>query len=474
MKFSPDKFIIHIKNNFLIYLILLTALMLRLLFISPYLEDWDSVQFALALHDFSIVKHQPHPPGYPLYVLIGKWIDLFFNDPAKSLGLFSAFLGAATTIPIFLLTKKMFDQITGIVAALLLMFIPVEWMLSEVALTNIPGLFFISALALLIFNSSNNYKLLLLSSFLSGLVLGVRFTEAPILITLLGIVVVKQKLQYVLPVVGLFFLGLGVWIIPLIVVTGLNEFTATYEWIAKYIVNHDSLLGQSSPVSFLPERLKALWYLLKVSYTKYFIILGFLSILLIFTQKSFRYQWRYIFLTAWLLSYLLPLIFIYNLEVPRYTLPLSAPLSIIITSILINIAKRKLLLLPIFISLALVLFNQSWSQVTRSYKAVPPTIAAVNYIKRNFNSKEVVVVVTFTYRQFQYYAPGYQVYYGDNLSTTSISPDKKVIIDYYGLKEKVANSSNLDLLETKNFAGDKDIFPRLPVTNLYILGFNKH
>ncbi len=467
-------FILHFKKHFLIYLIFLTALMLRLLFMSPYLEDWDSVQFALALHDFSIVKHQPHPPGYPLYVLMGRWIDLFFNDPAKSLGLLSAFLGAATTIPIFLLAKKMFDQTTGIVAALLLTFTPVEWMLSGVALTNVPGLFFISTLALLIFNSSNNYKLLLLSSFLSGLVLGVRFTEAPILVTLLALVVVKQKLKNILPVTLLFLLGLGVWIIPIIAVTGLSEFMAAYGWIAKYIITHDSLLGQSSPVSFLPERLKALWYLLKISYTKYFVILGFLAILLIFIQKSLRYQWRYIFLTAWLLSYLLPLIFIYNLEVPRYTLPLSAPLSIIVTSILINMVKRKLLLLPIFISLAVVLFNQSWSQVTRFHKTVPPTIAIVDYVKSNFNPKEVTIIATFTYRQFQYYAPGYQVYYGDNLSTTAISPDKKIIIDHYELKEKVINSSNLALLETKNFAGDKDIFSRIPVINLYILGFNKH
>src|SRR5690242_20454093 len=35
------------------------------------LYNWDAVQFALALREFDIAKHQPHPPGYLLYVALG-------------------------------------------------------------------------------------------------------------------------------------------------------------------------------------------------------------------------------------------------------------------------------------------------------------------------------------------------------------------------------------------------------------------
>jgi len=35
------------------------------------LYNWDAVQFALALHEFDIAKHQPHPPGYLLYAREG-------------------------------------------------------------------------------------------------------------------------------------------------------------------------------------------------------------------------------------------------------------------------------------------------------------------------------------------------------------------------------------------------------------------
>jgi len=41
-------------------------------FLAHSLEDIDSVNFALGVRDFNVAKHQPHPPGYPVYIAIGK------------------------------------------------------------------------------------------------------------------------------------------------------------------------------------------------------------------------------------------------------------------------------------------------------------------------------------------------------------------------------------------------------------------
>ena len=40
--------------------------------LAPSLEDYDSVNFGLALHDYDIGKNQPHPPGYPVYIAAGR------------------------------------------------------------------------------------------------------------------------------------------------------------------------------------------------------------------------------------------------------------------------------------------------------------------------------------------------------------------------------------------------------------------
>ncbi|MDP2052053.1 MAG: hypothetical protein Q8L75_00350 [Acidobacteriota bacterium] len=41
-------------------------------FLASSLEDIDSVNFALGVRDFNVAEHRPHPPGYPLYIAMGK------------------------------------------------------------------------------------------------------------------------------------------------------------------------------------------------------------------------------------------------------------------------------------------------------------------------------------------------------------------------------------------------------------------
>ena len=47
-------------------------LALHLPFLPPSLEDLDSINFALGVRDFDVAQHQPHPPGYPLFIAAAK------------------------------------------------------------------------------------------------------------------------------------------------------------------------------------------------------------------------------------------------------------------------------------------------------------------------------------------------------------------------------------------------------------------
>ena len=51
---------------------------------SPWLDDLDSVNFALAVEKFDITQGRPHAPGYPVYVAIAKGLNLFIHDPRRS------------------------------------------------------------------------------------------------------------------------------------------------------------------------------------------------------------------------------------------------------------------------------------------------------------------------------------------------------------------------------------------------------
>ena len=42
--------------------------------LAPSLEGIDSINFALGLRDFDPALHQPHPPGSPVYIALGRMV----------------------------------------------------------------------------------------------------------------------------------------------------------------------------------------------------------------------------------------------------------------------------------------------------------------------------------------------------------------------------------------------------------------
>ena len=70
----------------------------------PYLpsslEDLDSINFALGIRHFDVAQHQPHPPGYPVFILIAKAVHAVVPTEARALGLLSAVAGALGVLAI--------------------------------------------------------------------------------------------------------------------------------------------------------------------------------------------------------------------------------------------------------------------------------------------------------------------------------------------------------------------------------------
>ena len=42
--------------------------------------DWDEALFAFAIRDFNVALHHPHPPGFPLFIALAKFMHLFVPD----------------------------------------------------------------------------------------------------------------------------------------------------------------------------------------------------------------------------------------------------------------------------------------------------------------------------------------------------------------------------------------------------------
>jgi hypothetical protein len=122
-------------------LIAVTALT-RFLFRSHYLYDVDSVNFALALRRFDPSVHQPHPPGYFLYVCLGRLADLLFHDANAAFVAISIVFSCGAAAMIYLLADCWFGRNAALFAGLLFVFSPLAWFHGTVALTYIVEAFF--------------------------------------------------------------------------------------------------------------------------------------------------------------------------------------------------------------------------------------------------------------------------------------------------------------------------------------------
>src|SRR5215470_2159835 len=114
----------------------------RFLFRSHYLYDIDSVNFALALDHFDPSIYQPHPPGYFLYVCLGRLVNAALHEPNTALVAISILASCGTVVLIARLANEWFGSRASVLAALMFIFSPLAWFYGTVALTYIVEAFF--------------------------------------------------------------------------------------------------------------------------------------------------------------------------------------------------------------------------------------------------------------------------------------------------------------------------------------------
>jgi hypothetical protein len=147
----------------------------RFLFRSHYLYDLDSVNFALAIGRFDPTVHQPHPPGYILYVCLGRLVNTLFHDPNAALVAISIAASCGAAAMIYLLADEWFGTQAARFAGALFLFSPLAWFHGIVALTYIVEAFFSALIGYMcwrIYQGSNRW--ILPSALVLGVAAGVR------------------------------------------------------------------------------------------------------------------------------------------------------------------------------------------------------------------------------------------------------------------------------------------------------------
>jgi len=106
-----------------LFLVLLT----RWPLLPPQLYSFDSVNLALALHEFDPTRNQPQPPGYPLFVLEARLLHVLLGTPERTFAVLALLISAICLALLYQLGNRLFSPAVGLAAAGLLLVNPVFW-----------------------------------------------------------------------------------------------------------------------------------------------------------------------------------------------------------------------------------------------------------------------------------------------------------------------------------------------------------
>lgn len=203
----------------------IVTLVSRIPFRSTKLFIHDSAGFALALENFDLAREQPHPPGYILYIALGRVFDFFISDENAALVWLSIVSSAVAVVAIYFVGKSIFGRSEGIIAAVLLIFSPLFWHYGEVALSYSVGVPLSMLITWLLYQVFFNRRYAIICGLVMGLAAGVRqdllIYFAPVFF-IAGFRVSWRRMFIawvaVIP-------GVLVWLVPLIISTGgLSQF----------------------------------------------------------------------------------------------------------------------------------------------------------------------------------------------------------------------------------------------------------
>ncbi|MGE3912712.1 MAG: DUF2723 domain-containing protein [Chloroflexota bacterium] len=167
-------------------LLFLLTLLLRLPFISNALVNWDAVQFALGTRSFDLARHQPHPPGYILYIGWGRLLTWVIGDANAAFVLTSLVASSLAVAMLYVLGRAMLGQRTALVAATLFALSPLVWYYSIVALTYAVESLFLLVVAWLCWRAlaGSGERQVLLAALVLALAGGVRQSTLVLLLPL--------------------------------------------------------------------------------------------------------------------------------------------------------------------------------------------------------------------------------------------------------------------------------------------------
>jgi hypothetical protein len=420
----------------------------------------DSVHFALALEKYDITVHQPHPPGYFLYVMLGRLLNLFIMDANTVFVSISVIFSGLAVVAIYHLGKEIYDRKVGLIAAAIAMTSPNLWFHGEVALSYIVEAFFSTVIAFFCWQIlKGKRKYIWLSVIALGIAGGIRQNTIIFLLPLWLFSIKGLPLRKIITsfiVLGLVCL---LWILPMVYMTGgWNAYHEAFKEYRMFVIGHFSVFerGWASFKIFSTSLFRHIIY----GFGAGIFILGLAAYSLIrHGRLKFLERTKVLFFSLWMLpSVFFYLMILYHPASYGYVLILLPALFILIAASIgyISAELKQLLKKDIFIpmALAIIMINTCiffFSKYPVSYGAIRThdrNLAIMLEGIKSFDQAKTAIFVGpyifYGYRQIMYYLPEYRVYQVD----VRVAPTGEVRKTFWGMNRETFLTGEINLPES--------------------------
>lgn len=206
-------------TDHLILLLAVTAS--RWAFRSHALYQMDSINYALGMQHFAPALHQPHPPGYYLYVKLGQLVQQALPNPNDALVAISILASGLTAALIYQLAHAWFGRTAARWAGMLFVFSPMAWFHGTVALVYIVEAAMAALIGYLCWLAwRGRHTMVIPAAAVFGLAAGIRQSTALFLAPLLLISLWRAGGRNALLAIGAGTLAVVAWLLPMLAESG--------------------------------------------------------------------------------------------------------------------------------------------------------------------------------------------------------------------------------------------------------------
>jgi hypothetical protein len=422
---------------------------------SKLLYSWDSVQCALALEKYDVTVHQPHPPGFFLYVMLGRLFNLFIEDANMTFVLISILFSSLAVVSIYYLGRELFNEKIGLVAAAIAVTSPSMWFHGEVAFIYIVDSFFTTLIAFLCWKTyKGEHKYIWFSAIALGIAGGMRIYTLIFLLPLWLFSLKKVPVKKIFASFVLLGIVCILWFVPMLWMTGGWD---AYQKAYRELLIFTAVLGVERQSTLLRLYSTPLFRFVIYGIGVGIFILGLTTYSLIRNKKLTTLDRnKVVFFLVWIMPPVLFYLWVGLLSgIPGYALIILPALFILIAASLEyfsnnlkQLTKRDFfnsMILSIIIINTCIFFFSNFQTSYREIRNHDRDLSIILAGIKEFNPENTAIFVEtyifYGFRHIIFYLPDYRVYLVD-VRVASSGEKRKM---FWGMNRQTYTSEEITI-----------------------------